>query len=689
MNVSGQNEEEVLLFEEENIVNGPFWISASCLKISCPGLSLEIDDNGDEYYSEDNHKLEWGGILGEGALVSLFSSSEINIDDVKIEIIMANNYSEIEGSDLIDSIPSPGNQENYFTIITEDYCFLGNCHLFTEVNHREIEFIGILENHSDKDSIKIFGEPGDVIIISEIKGNDDLRIEVWHRNTSTKELVANDLIQSENLFEYPEESELWIRIVSSSTEGIHPYNFELYRNNQSKESGDGLELQIPWNHGEPLSHEESWHYESYISKSDENGDSIQFKMGADMKMSIFCSASSEEVNFEFYLINYFGDKEKISFEDGLCPDIVESNGDTYSLEIWIKSSETIRWNVSFFPLRPLDGTKFSDAPESKWIDVPDERWDEVNLDSEISGSLHSGDNIDIFLIRIFDNNGSIIFLDEIIKSEVNYTIQEINQDSGTLVNTSNGQVIVLPYGNHSLRIERRAAIEVEIEYTFKLEYLGEYEIPQIEDYEDLSWMFNNFYILIGFLMLSPLMIVLFWNRGIILQRGDFSIEMQMHERKKLIRIRERISKQMNENDRKEGIIDSALMQLGESPWSSINEIWGRPELSHMTEEIEICAWRISDINKNILLGLKTSEWEWGVASIKLNYPEGSKLTIIDVSPNYISKEDEIFLDKLPKKSQVFLRISLDGKSANLALELSGLVDGKPMAATPNKIIEWN
>jgi len=190
-------------------------------------------------------------------------------------------------------------------------------------------------------------------------------------------------------------------------------------------------------------------------------------------------------------------------------------------------------------------------------------------------------------------------------------------------------------------------------------------------------------------MLSPLMIVLFWNRGIILQRGDFSIEMQMHERKKLMRIRERISKQMNENDRKEGIIDSALMQLGESPWSSINEIWGRPELSHMTEEIEICAWRISDINKNILLGLKTSEWEWGMASIKLNYPEGSKLTIIDVSPNYISKEDEIFLDKLPKKSQVFLRISLDGKSANLALELSGLVDGKPMAATPNKIIEWN
>ena len=171
--------------------------------------------------------------------------------------------------------------------------------------------------------------------------------------------------------------------------------------------------------------------------------------------------------------------------------------------------------------------------------------------------------------------------------------------------------------------------------------------------------------------------------------GDVSIKIQLHERKKLIRIRERISKQINENGNNDEIIDSALMQLGESPWSSINEIWGQPELRHMTEEIEICAWKISENKKNLLLGLKTSDWDWEVASIRLNYPEGNKLSIIDVSPKYISKEDEIFLDKLSKNSQIFLRIMLDGKSANLALELSGLVGGIPLAATPNKIIEWN
>ena len=687
--VSGQNEEKNIIFQEKTVFEGPFWYSASCLIVSCSGLTLEINNNGEIISLEDSHQLEWGGNLEEGAIISLFSNTDVSINDVLIDMIMVNNLSSVEDYDLIDSIPSPGNPGNYHTLITQDNCFLGNCNSLTDGNQRYIEFIGVLENHSDKDSIRIFGEPGDIIVISDITSDNDIKIELWHRNNSIKQLISNDLTEYENLFEYPQESELWIRIISTSDDEVQPYKFKLYRNNQTNEFGDGGELQIPWNHGEALTYDTSWHYESYIAKSDLNGDSILFGMGANMKISLICTATNEGTIFELFLIDYYGNKENISFANGLCPDIIESNENTSSLEIWIKSNETTRWNLSLNPLRLMDGMKFSDAPESKWIGVPDGRWNEAELDSETSGSLHSGDNIDIFWIRILDDNGSRVYLNEIIKSEVNYTIQEINQNNGALVNTSNGQVIVLPYGNHSLRIERRASENTEINYIFKLEYLGEYEAPEIEDYEDLSWMFNNFYILIGVLMLSPLMIVLFWNRGMILRRGDGSIEIQQHERKKLIRIRERISKQISENSDLKGTLDSALMQLGESPWGSINEIWGLPELRHLTEQIEICAWKISEDNKNLLLGLKTSDWAWEVASIRLNYPEGNKLSIIDVSPSFLSKEDEIFLDTLPKKSQIFLRIALEGKPANLALELSGLIEGEPLVATPNKIIEWD
>ncbi len=689
MVASGQNEEEKLLLEENIILEGPFWYSVSCLKVSCPGLTLEVDNNEEIYLINDNHQLEWGGYLQSGAVVSLFSSSEITLQDIQINKIIRNNLSEIEEYDLIDSIPSPGNQGSFQEIKTEDNCTLGVCESSLKQNHRFTEFIGVLENNSDKDSIQIYGEPGDAIVISNITGSSNLRMEVWYRNNTVKDLVINELQLTENLLEFPKESELWIRIVSSLNEGMHPYKLDIYRNNQSMEFGNSGELQVPWNNGEPLSYEKSWYYESYLVKSDYDGDSIQFEIGADMKSSLQCSTSSDSVYFNIYLVNHSGIIENITSEDGSCPNTIETNGDTFSVEIVIKSSETIRWNISFSPLRPFDGTKFSDAPESRWVDVPDERWDELLLDSEISGSLHSGDNIDIYLIRIYDNNGSRVYLNEVIKTEVNYTIQEIDQESGKLVNTSNGEVIVLPIGNHTLRIERRAAPEISVNYAFKLEYLGVYEAPLIEDYEDLSWMFNNFYVLIGVLMLTPLMVVLFWNRGILLRDRNSSMKMKMHEKKKLIRIRDRISKEINKNINNEKIIDSALVQLGESPWRYINEIWGEPELSHRTEEIELSAWKASDKDKVLLLGLKTSKLDWDVASIKFNYPEGKRLSIVNVSNNFLTKEDEIFLNRLSKNSQIFLRISLEGESATLALELSGLVEERPMAATPFKVIKWD
>ena len=190
-------------------------------------------------------------------------------------------------------------------------------------------------------------------------------------------------------------------------------------------------------------------------------------------------------------------------------------------------------------------------------------------------------------------------------------------------------------------------------------------------------------------MLSPLMLVLFWNRKRIFYHNNISSEINFHEREKLMRIRERISEQLSVKQKDIQMINSALIQLGESPWSSINEIWGEPELRHMTEQIEICAWKVSTEEKNILLGLKTFEQDWEISSIRFNYPEGSKLTIIDVTPNFISKGDEIFLDTLSKNSQLFISISLEGGPAKLALELSGLVENLPLAATPNKLIIWD
>jgi hypothetical protein len=202
-------------------------------------------------------------------------------------------------------------------------------------------------------------------------------------------------------------------------------------------------------------------------------------------------------------------------------------------------------------------------------------------------------------------------------------------------------------------------------------------------------MFDTFYKLIGVLMLSPLMVVIFWNRKTIMSRKKRAIGIQSHDKKRLLRIRERLSEQLKKEDLKdEKLIDLALEQLGESPWNSINEVWGKPILTHMTEEIEICAWKIVENNKNLLLGIKVGNWGWTMAAMRIHFPEGSKLTITDISPKHLFQDDEIFLGTMEKHTQIFIRLSMTGESANLALQLSGLVNDKPLAAVPNKVINW-
>jgi hypothetical protein len=202
--VNGQSEEKIVLIEENIDYAGPFWYSVSCLKISCPGLSIEINDL-ENHTIENEHFLEWSGILNTGSRLTVSSETGTSIDDISIQMVKVNQLSVIEEGDLIDSIPSPGNQDDYYTIITEDICTLGNCDSGIEDYQRKLEFVGILDNYSDKDSIRIAGNSGDIIEVSEMDGDGHLRIEVWQRNNQEKKLLSNDLQNSGSHFiEYPE-----------------------------------------------------------------------------------------------------------------------------------------------------------------------------------------------------------------------------------------------------------------------------------------------------------------------------------------------------------------------------------------------------------------------------------------------------------------------------------------------------
>ena len=142
--VNGQSEDKITLIEENIDYEGPFWYSVSCLKVSCPGLTIEINGISTNYSSENDHLLEWAGVLSSGASLKISSESSISLEDISTQMIKVNEFSIVENEDLIDSIPSQGNQENYYTILTSDICSLGNCDLGIKDYERQTEFLSLI-----------------------------------------------------------------------------------------------------------------------------------------------------------------------------------------------------------------------------------------------------------------------------------------------------------------------------------------------------------------------------------------------------------------------------------------------------------------------------------------------------------------------------------------------------------------
>ena len=55
---------------------------------------------------------------------------------------------------------------------------------------------------------------------------------------------------------------------------------------------------------------------------------------------------------------------------------------------------------------------------------------------------------------------------------------------------------------------------------------------------------------------------------------------------------------------------------------------------------------------------------------------------------YKRQGQDIFLDSIEPHSKKFLRISIGGNPSNIELEISGLVDGEPLAAVPREALSW-
>ena len=340
-----------------------------------------------------------------------------------------------------------------------------------------------------------------------------------------------------------------------------------------------------------------------------------------------------------------------------------------------------------------DGDLIGDAPDAIWSQGNiDSRWQILNLDAAvIRGTLDGFDTIDVYAFSVTEENGSYVRVQKIGDSSVTFTLMTLEQHTGEVVNSTDGSMMIVPPGVHAMRIDcglRCMGQEGGTEaYEFSLPYNGPY-VPEENEFVDLSHTAREFYMLAGLLLLTPLAMVIWWNRDAIFRGAPIAADIQEHERRRLRSLRERLSLALSSRESDQTEVEYSLRQLGDSPWIAVVRDWGDPAIRHLTERVEICVWRVAETASSLLIGIRVESLPWELAAIRVHAPEGSAVAISSVSPKRMFQDGEIFLDTLPAGRKMFIGLELEGTPKSIGFHLSGLVDGSPLAAVPNRVLDW-
>ena len=667
----------------------PIFIKIWCLKSSCPGLELKVATLDENYTVSDPNRIEISFVASGQVDILVIANSENSMEDLLFEMsqwVNANFSSMIiEGDDWLDNIPSPGITVDQEPVDSTWDCPIDTCHNIHPTGVHWV--IGSLIDGSDKDSIEILGDAGDIIEMPVPVMPESVEIEFWLRNDSTKTLLeAFEPDEDGQLrFEYPENGHLWLRIKQLPENGFAAYGFYILRHSPDLESSWG-ELTADWGEREPiLFPSEAQTLRGWVSFSDTEGDTIRVESASRMGLSVNCWDRSEKVNFEVFLISSDGTLSDI---DGGCTNAITTNVDTVALEFRMTSETLAEWNIALTEYPKGDAGAMGDAPDRLWMISDDfSNWPNVSFNQTIEARMSGDEFVDVFAFEVTSANGSKLHIDADLTQPVTYQIFVLNQETWSIENASDGGLIDAPYGIHAIRVEKIGDASLTY-YDFKL--IDDGEIVEIDPglFTDQSNLFTDYYIFAGIFLLAPAVLVIFWNRNR-WRDGINQIEIEQHELRRLRRLRERLTALLAEEDTNEQVIDSALHQLGDSPWQAVVEDWGEPLLRHNTEQVEICAWRINEGKHTMLIGIRIAESPWELAAMRVYAPEGASVSIAEVSPKHLFNGDEIFLDTLSPLTSTFLRLSISGEPSNIGFHLSGLVNGEPLAAVPNRAIDWS
>jgi len=533
---------------------------------------------------------------------------------------------------------------------------------------------GELSDPQDVDSINLGDTSGVVHSIHLVHADQPLKIEVREEGLLHGEDLANHtafLISGRG-------NQIWVNI--SSVNFTSPNSYQIHVHSNSADEDVALENQ---------------NAAGYVHEFDSVGDRSYFSTGGNAEIEFHWTGEDITEFVGYMTLLPSGEVTELDFEGQygnmtVHTPAVDSRLERYEFSIWAKAdAATAVWSLNKTILSQGDAFCNHDCPNT--VDETLFQTDAVSIENEhwsTFGNLSQHDLVDTYPIYIPGENWETHRLIATLEGEgAEIQLQSWNNSGEYLsfIDYAEGVEEVglnMTPGYHLVKVSRANSATGTNGYHLSLQTINvtsDDAGPIEENIVVDRWKeFIPFYIVMGLVMLAPMGYVIWSLRG-----TKLSEDVQAHERGRLKRLRERLSK-LIENNASEDQIISALSMLEDVQWRATEAEMGEATLTHHTDSVTLKAWRIG--RGSLLVGIHVEQAPWELAALRFEAAGGPSWKISNVSPKSLFDGDEIYLDTLEVGSTRFLQLQLEGEADGLDLHLSGLVQGKPLAAIPARAL---
>ena len=676
---------------------GPTYVAIECEDGPCSGFSLEISGS-DQVVFEDG--LSWSGNASGRLTYNIQEESDAmgsaSIITLTSEDGFIHEHMDVNGS---SGVYDGGN-----SIPSSEVCMDDLCESLVFPTKR---MSGWFDSGGDSDAWLLVS--GGIALVESIVSEAPFLVEIWKEKTDgSKEMTSRgSSVSSGGLHMHAgitvsasSDEDAWM--VLSATE------------QDRRNSVYAVELLVSDEDGAGVSHYTNQRMTANSFSSYARG---LFHFPGDFDSFIVPAAGG--VEFEIYPFTDNNDSESIEIRehllDGSISEKMEhlsgvTSHDTISLEIRIGSSVEGAWGIQvmleskssdFSGSAGLDKHGFvGDAPnrlphdseESSmwpmWTVAPDQGAYSSSM-LRLQGDVSDQDPIDIYLVSIESDNGTMIRSDPEMGG-ANIQIQELRGESDySIMNSTNGSQMLLPKGVHAIRVEQGSG-QVGA-YSFIISVNS----PPKEDlgsYVDLSSEARPYYIFAGVFLLTPAFLVMLMMRKEILYRIFGGNEGHTINQQKIDSIRSKLEMGMSDDDLEAALesVEGSGLVSARAGFIVEKGLVNREvaSVSTSTPLGDIGLW-IDDSEKGAISFGMASNAVWKMACLRLSFPHGPRSEISEVEGEWKFHGDEILVGDLQVGECVMISIRVAPVPEMIEIEVTGRVKGEPVAIVPRKALRWD